>query len=579
LLNAPHRETLTARSGGNFSLLPAPSAAASAATDGEVVIEHEYFRARKTIFEGATAVLAIESQGVRPLAQQQTRATQLLLWSMALTIITGLLLTYILLHRLVIHRLRGLGAWAQARREQPKLARYEQTSNDEIDVLRTDFEALTQDLEQLTDRWRTQARQDWLTGIGNRAQLFADLDAAQGDESKPIALLLIDLDHFKAVNDLMGHQSGDELLREVAQQFSKLMPPDANVYRIGGDEFAVLWLNFSSSKAMDDLAAALLNAVRSQRCAVGVSASIGIVENMRGAEVPQDFLMHADVALYAAKQAGRGIAHRFTTNDLAQFREHFELARQLREALDGGRIEVHFQPIVCARTRRVIAAEALARWTHDGVVVSPSRFVAVAERSRLINALDAYVLQRSCEALTRLQASTPELCLNVNVSPFSLQDDTFLAALQSTLASTSVKTEFLRIELTEGGAGLHSDVLEEAATALRKTNVALVIDDFGAGASSLSRLNRLHPQGLKLDGSFVLDHQGDGGRICRAVVELARELELDLTAECVESAEQAAFLSGIGRPMQQGFFYSPALSEAALVEWINEFHRASPSHL
>lgn len=573
-LDQAHRGSLRLRTSTEFELLPVSAEDLAAPPSNVIEIGSEHFAAQHLLYHGEEPVLRIHSAGERPLAMQQAQAARLLRWAIVFTVLAGLLMTYLILHVVVIKRIRALSRWARERRDVvPTEPGPTSAPADEIDGLRADFEALTQDLERVTERWKVQARQDWLTQIGNRAKLMDDLGNAHDDSDGQHALLLLDLDQFKAVNDLMGHHSGDELLRSVAALLAAQIPEHADVYRIGGDEFAVLWRNVPSADALESLTQTLLDALRLSQGAVGVSASIGIVslENQLSAN---DWLMQADVALYSAKQAGRGRARYFTEQDLTRFREHFELERQFKQALDEGRINVHFQPIIDARDRRIVAVEALARWTlADGQDIPPSRFIPVAERSKLITQLDVYVLERSCLALARLQENFAGLVVNINVSPISLQGGTFIRTLADTLASTKTDPAAVRLELTEGGASLQSSVLEDAVVAIRAQGVAIVIDDFGVGASSLDRLNRLRPNGLKLDGSFVRDCEGGGGRICRAVVELARELGMDLTAECVETHEQERFLLGIGCHVMQGHYYSPALSEGALPAWIDSFRR------
>lgn len=284
--------------------------------------------------------------------------------------------------------------------------------------------------------------------------------------------------------------------------------------------------------------------------------------------------MRADIALHTAKQGGRDRYSHFDRADFERFREHFDLKASLRTAIQNESVGVEFQPIVDPRTQRVIAVEALVRWSHpERGPIPASILIAVAERSGLIQALDALVLRKGCQTLARLRARFPDLAMNVNVSSISLQDPQFVDVLRRELESAPGVSGGLRLELTESGLAMSSQALEEAAASLEAMGVGLVIDDFGAGASSLHRLSRLRAAGLKLDGSFVRDFNGGGGRICRAVVELARELDMTVTAEFVETEAQRRFVESIGCEAAQGYLYSASLAEVALIDWIEGFGR------
>lgn len=588
-LDVANQQALIEQTRSTFRIAPMEGRTqASDAEDDALLIEFHAagFNATQSLHGSQRGTgIAILTSGPRPLAAQQAQAQQLLLSALVLTVLASMLLTYAILHVLVIRRVNSLSEWARGLLQTTSDLGVETTRpvdrHDEIDQLREDFSALTHELQRLSERWKAQAWQDWLTKVGNRAKLMHDLGAAQlpasgGGQSAALqALILVDLDNFKAVNDLMGHLYGDELLRDVALRILSLAPAQANVYRLGGDEFAVFWEHGATRSLVNALAQDLLVCLRMTQASISVSASIGIVIRDGGEQSSLDVLMCADIALYAAKQAGRNQFRHYQSSDFDRFKDRFDLDTLLRDALRNGEIELHYQPIVSSLSGYVHAVEALARWTtSERGAVPPATFVAVAERSGLIHELDAYVLRTSCVALAQLRRKFPSLVMNVNVSPISLQGDGFLRQLREVLATGCVDASSLRLELTETAVSIGSPALDEAASRLRALGVALIIDDFGDGASSLGRLNRLRPAGLKLDGSFVRDFEGSGGRICRAVVELARELDMSVTAECVESDAQREFLRGIGCEFLQGYYFSRSLEELALCDWLEAHERA-----
>ncbi|MGF1576279.1 MAG: putative bifunctional diguanylate cyclase/phosphodiesterase [Cyanophyceae cyanobacterium] len=569
-----------------FSLAPIDSHPKAVPTQDETIqisIQPDGFSASQSLYSSHRhSAVAILTSGPRPLAVQQAQAQQLLLAEIVLTMLTSILLTYVILHFLVIKRVKFLSGWARGllgrivelHQEVPLPTE----NRDEIDQLQDDFTALTQELQRLSDRWQAEASEDWLTKVGNRAKLMHDLREAQilghgsAQDTTLQALLLIDMDYFKAVNDLLGHHYGDELLCEVARRLEALAPPYANVYRLGGDEFALFWQHGATRPAVNVLAQKLLDSLCMNWSSFSVSASIGVVVPDSTDESSQSLLMRTDIALYAAKKAGRNQYRYFDNRDLERFKNSFDLDALLRDALKNGKIELYYHPIINSRTQRVHAVEALARWNHsERGAIAPALFVAAAERSGLIHELDAYVLRNSCAALARLRSQFPSLVMNINVSPISLQGDGFLRQLEEILESDSFDVSSLRLELTETAVSDGLPALDHAAATLRALGAALIIDDFGAGSSSFGRLNTLQPEGLKLDGSFVRDFAGSGGRICRAVVELARELDMSVTAEFVETAAQREFLQQIGCDFLQGYHFSQPLTEAALVKWVATF--------
>jgi EAL domain-containing protein (putative c-di-GMP-specific phosphodiesterase class I) len=288
-------------------------------------------------------------------------------------------------------------------------------------------------------------------------------------------------------------------------------------------------------------------------------------------------MIRADIALFDAKNRERGSARLFSEQAHTAFRERIEMESSLREALGRQRISCWLQPIVFSRGGGIAGFEALARWFEPGRGwIEPGRFIAAAERAQLVTDVDLAVIEHALGEWMRLRERLPTARLNVNVSAQTLLDVRFFPAFEALLARFGPPPGALSVELTESELGISDDRIEIGIAKLRQLQVPMVIDDFGVGASSLGRLARLRPSGVKIDGSFVRDLDGDGGRICRVVVELARELGMRTTAEFVESAEQSARLSAMGCTLQQGYRFGPAMDRARLDAWIEERQRLQP---
>ena len=521
----------------------------------------------------------------RPLAEQRNAVERTILWMLAVAIVACALLGFAVADLLVgrrirrlselIHRLRSGDNAATTRVREPRgLLRH-----DELDTLSEDFRTLSRELEARLSGSREQAERDFLTGLGNRARLMADLPEALScgpDQGQCMSLMLIDLDGFKQVNDTLGHHAGDALLREAALRIGDNALPPAVAYRLGGDEFALMVPQLGSGDAAENLAVRVAMSLQTTRILDGrhvpVSASVGYaVSGYRQPLSASELLIRADIALLDAKNNERGGVRAFSQQAHDAFRDRIELESLLRGALKDNHLQAWLQPVVASGNARIVGFEALARW-HDPIRgwVEPGRFIAAAERAQLIPDVDLSIIEHAIKLWRGLHTRLPRARLNVNVSALSLLASGFLPAFTELLKRYQVPVKLLAVELTESELGVSDDRLESALAELRKLQVPLIIDDFGVGASSLSRLARLRPAGVKIDGSFVRDLEGDGGRICRVVLELARELGMTVTAEFVENAYQAERLAEMGCHFQQGFRYSAALDAERLDRWVNE---------
>ncbi|ARJ66706.1 hypothetical protein WV31_14020 [Magnetospirillum sp. ME-1] len=421
-----------------------------------------------------------------------------------------------------------------------------------------------------------QATHDELTGLANRAlltdRLTHALTHARRDGSL-LALVFIDLDHFKVVNDTLGHRIGDELVRVVARRIAASVREGDTVARIGGDEFVVLLCAPESEDVVAEVVTRLIAEVSRTVTVEGhelcVGCSVGISLYPRDGADSATLLMHADAAMYRAKDSGRSTFHFFTPEMNERATERLGLERDLRHALERDELRLLFQPQVDLASGQVVGAEALLRWDHprEGLVM-PSRFIPVAEESGLIVPIGRWVLEHACRlGHSWTNAAGRDLRISVNLSPRQFRAKGLAREVETILQSHGGGRLCLELELTESTVMHDAD---EAAAILRKLKdmgVRLSMDDFGTGYSSLAYLRDFPFDMIKIDRSFVDSlHRGRGGEaIVRAVVGLARSLDLGVIAEGVETEAQKEFLTREGCDEMQGFLFSRPIPAEAFV--------------
>lgn len=396
---------------------------------------------------------------------------------------------------------------------------------------------------------------DALTGLVSRRawdRAWEQAVARADRRGEPLSVGLIDLDHFKLVNDARGHDAGDDLLRAVARSWLELDLPGVLIGRRGGDEFAVLMPGRTADDARQ-LTDLLCHGARAR-------ASAGVAEYATG-ESASEVLRRADSALYAAKSAGRG-------RTSVSARADDPLAPDLARALDGRELTVALQPVVDLGTGAVIGVEALTRWRHERLgPIAPDVFIPLAERAGLIGQLGAQTLEAACADVARLEAAwgTP-LHLGVNASGLELTDPTYADRVIAALDRAGRDPRELRLEVTESLIDASGTAAIRTLTRLRAAGVLVALDDFGTGWSTFSRLDRLPIDGLKLDRSFIVDLADSPRRsaMVAAVVKLCAELGIGALAEGVETAEQAHVLRELGCPQAQGFYFGRPAGVAEL---------------
>ena len=417
---------------------------------------------------------------------------------------------------------------------------------------------------------RHNAHHDALTGLPNRTLLMDRLDMAMrlarrnGDQ---VALLLLDLDHFKRINDTLGHQVGDGLLLAVTRQLQACVRDVDTVARLGGDEFVVILSGVAGRAALQPIVSKIAQAIATP---VTVdSHELMITPSIGGCIFPDDgadttsLLKYADVAMYHAKAAGRGNMQWFSGAMLEETREKLALGFALRRAMEQGDLGIHYQPQVSLKSGRVVGMEALLRWHHPELgEISPSRFVAIAEETGQILSLGEWVLRNACRDCARLQRQTGRpLVLAVNVSPRQFRQPDLVGMVQEALRDSGLRPEHLELEITET---LLMDNPEENAAVLhrlRALGIAVAIDDFGTGYSSLSYLTRFPIDKIKIDHSFVRDLATDSAdaAVINAIIAMAHSLNIRVIAEGVENDAQKRYLNQRGCDEAQGFLYSAAV--------------------
>jgi len=419
------------------------------------------------------------------------------------------------------------------------------------------------------------AEHDSLTGLANRKMLAESARGALAWNRRNdsyVAALVLDLDRFKEINDTFGHGVGDEVLKTVAARLKSAVRAEDMVARLGGDEFVILQVGMNQPDGATFLATRLLKLL-AEPCEINglqlvCAASIGVAISPTDAEDWEELLTRADVALYRAKAEGRGTASFFETGMDASFRERRRLEADLRRALDTSAFHLAYQPLVDFEGGELVGFEALLRWPEGWEPQSPATFIPVAEEAGLIVPIGAWVLETACHEAA---SWTKPLNIAVNLSPLQFSHGDIVAVVDKALKSSGLDPARLELEVTESLWLQNTDTVLDQLARLRSKGISIALDDFGTGYSSLSYLWKFPFDKVKVDRSFVTQMEIDpkAAAIVNTVVALGRTLDLTITAEGVETPEQAKALKDAGCDQGQGYLFGRPLTAAAAVALIN----------
>jgi diguanylate cyclase (GGDEF)-like protein len=525
-----------------------------------------------------TSALQLQVDAPQALEAQKTTGKRLLLANALILVVLGVLAVVVLLDRLVLKR---LGQFAQLARNQRTtdaalLQPWPVRGNDELDDLALSLNTMVSALGAARMGLERDVRTDALTDLGNRRLLYEQLDHLLAQQHRQpdltLAVLLVDLDDFKLINDSLGHDAGDFLLTAIARSLEQLVRGSDVVVRLGGDEFALVYVAQSDALGVRHFAERVQEAIAQTRVYQGsnltVSCSIG-VSYATGQADKDSLIRNADLAMYDAKQAGKGRCSFYTDAMLGNVQERMLLEQQLRECLRLDQLEVWFQPIVDARTGAAPMLEALARWPLEGGgFCPPDKFIPVAEESGLIMALGMSIARKVVAAMPALLALNPQQIVNINLSAKQLMRTTLVHEMCALVDSHGVPRACVHFELTESAVAKDVELASLHMANLAQAGFHLHLDDFGTGYSSLHRLQTLPFSTLKLDRSFVIQlGQGDA-RIAKVILALGAELGMDVIAEGIETEVEHDRLLALGCHFMQGYWHARPMPLPAVLAWL-----------
>lgn len=510
------------------------------------------------------------------LAQQRLSNRMLLINSTLLLIAAGLG-TITIYERMVMRRLAIFTRLAEQYSSlQPTGKHWPLSGNPEFDTLARALNSMVEQLQQSEQALYNEARRDGLTQLGNRKCLSEQLNQhpcllSKHDRCR-IALLMIDLDDFKTLNDSLGHEQGDQVLLTIAECLKQVIRGEDMLFRIGGDEFAIITKMVREEEGAITLAERLMRTISDQQIEQGgrkiqVSASIGIAYD-DGAMGADELIRNADLAMYDSKQAGKHCYRCYREILHQQLSQRMQLEQALREALQLQQLEVWYQPIMDVTDDSIAMVEALCRWPTPTGFCSPSVFIPLAEQAGLIVPMGKWIAEQAMGALRELRHSYPDLNLNINLSVLQLMEPDLVPQLAELTDHHQLPRSAIHFELTESLFAESHGQLEAQLLALTQAGFKIHLDDFGTGYSSLERLLSLPIDAIKLDYSFTQTLQKGDERLVKAVLLLGRELEMPVIAEGVETDEVRMQLSRLGCHLMQGYLFAHPMNKTELTQWL-----------
>lgn len=533
----------------------------------------------KDVFGNPYLVLSSEkTRNVYNPGQFAVKLYAIVLTLIVLSISVGIM---VVIDRMILKRMEWLVInFRSITQKQDFTLRISSQGSDEFAQLEEEFNTMMSSLEGSKNLLEEQAIYDPLTRLTNRAHFFNKLESAirkAKEQEVRLAVLFIDLDRFKWVNDTWGHDYGDELLKVIASRLQEGMEPENTVSRLGGDEFTVLLTNISGKEAIylkaNEIHTALASSYSIKGRQFDTTASIGISIYPDDGSTSEELVKYADIAMIKSKESGRNLLSAYSNILLEDLERKIMLETQLASAMVNNEFHVFYQPIVDVQTLEVVKVEALLRWEHPEMGwISPSEFIPIAESSGAIIALGYWVLHQACSDIKKLkQNGYPNLIVTVNVSVIQLEQDQFVEVITKILSEAQIQTEDIELEITESTTMSQG----KAAGALMKLldlGVKISVDDFGTGYSSLSYLRRYPLHTIKIDKSFisemtVIDYDRT---ISKAIIDLGHHLQLKVVAEGIETEEQFNLLKALDCDEIQGYYISKPLDFAAMCKFLAE---------
>lgn len=457
------------------------------------------------------------------------------------------------------------------RNETEKVNQLLIASNQKLDASNLNLEA---EVERRTAELYRLSNRDPLTDLPNRNGFLKHLnnllDTTRALDNS-LAVLFIDLDGFKQVNDSLGHKIGDIVLAEIAKRLRNYTE-DNHLGRWGGDEFVAVipYANIDTAKAVAHaMRSGVTIPILADDNQITLDATIGIAMFPSHGDAALDLIQHADLTMYDQKRKQRGSVSVFNEALHAEIKIEQKQCERLRTAIENGELSVFYQPIIDVNTNTVFTVEALLRWKCEDDYISPAVFIPLAERSGLMPEIGAWVLNRALIDLSHWSFGN-EISMSVNVSVAQMLDDSFSKILDSALKSTQIAPTQLHLEITESVFAIDKKLIGKRVSELVDRNVKISIDDFGTGYSSLSRLQSIPFDFIKIDRSFIQNRTEESDTIIRATILMAKEFGCKTIAEGIETAEQKAHVSALGADYLQGFYYAKPMDANNLISWYNE---------